>query len=248
MRPLIVLLLLNLSFNSFGQYPFERHPGVHYTEYKKWKQVGKNGDRVFTLAIPKFFNKKDSLTIQLSSSIGDEDSSFITLFRNGKQIQRFFEPINFNQNVFAPVRVADINGDHMLDCKLLIPYMGNGLASLNTRVIYLFQHKDESFTKISYLDVINGKNAGDNRSERDFNKDGNFEIIAMSLATYNEHSYWVFNLYNVQNNDLVSVNAKYNYPILIQCLFEDNFKIANNISREKMKTFAQPKPEDYDKR
>jgi hypothetical protein len=136
----------------------------------------------------------------------------------------------------------------MQDCKLLIPYNGNGLASLNTRVIYLFQHKDNSFTKISYLDMINGKHAGDNRSERDFNKDGNYKIIAMSLISYHNHSYWVFNLYNFLNNELESVNNKYNYPILIQCLFPDNYNVARNISREKMKSFALAKPEDYDKR
>ncbi len=200
------------------------------------------------LTIPKFFNKKDSLTIQLSSFTKNWDSSYITLFRNGKQIQRFFEPMGFDINVFASVRIADINGDNQQDCKLLIPYMENGIDALNTRVIYLFQHKDNTFTKISYLDMIDGENAGDNRSERDFNDDGNYEIITMSLISYNNHSYWVYNLYDCKDDSLVSVNNKYNYPILIQFLYRKNFEITNNISRQKLKDFTETKPEDYDKR
>jgi hypothetical protein len=249
MRLYIIISLVTLAFNSLGQYPFEKYPAKKYEIISNWKedQTNKNENR-FLLTIPKFFNSQDSLTILLTSVANGLDSSFITLFRNGKQIQRFFEPMTFDINVFSPVRIADINGDGVLDCKLLIPYMGNGLAALNTRIIYLFLHKDNKFTKISYLDMINSDHAGDNRSERDFNNDGNYEIITTSLINYGNHSYWVYNLYNFKNNDLVNVNNKYNYPILIQFLNRENFKITDKISRQKMKDYASAEPEQYDKK
>ena len=139
--------------------------------------------------------------------------------------------------------IADINGDKLQDIKLVVPYMSNGLG-LNTRVIYLFQQTNKSFTKISFDD----KMFGQNRQERDFNNDGNYEIITMTLISYQNHSYWAYNLFDYKNNNFISVNNKYDYPILIQFLYKDNFKITNKMSRQKMKEFAQTKPEKYDKR
>jgi hypothetical protein len=256
MRAFLMLLLMTIGLHSFGQYPFERYPAIKYKEYANWKEIkrmGKNNhDTVeYILSIPKFFNKKDNLTIRLAQE--GWDSSDISLFRNGRLIQHFFEPMTFHtyygfQHVFAPVRVADINGDKTPDCKLLISYEGTGLAILNTRVIYLFQHSDHSFTKISYLDMIDGKDVPANRPERDFNGDGNYEIITMSINGYQNHSYWVYNLYNFKNNTFVSVNSKYDYPILIQFLNRDNYEVTRKMSRQKMKDFAEKRPEDFDER
>jgi hypothetical protein len=247
MRNFIALFLLTLTLNSFGQYPFEKYPAIKYKTSKAWTTYDKSEKEKkieFVLTIPKFFDKKDSLTILLTSFDNKWDSSYITILRNGKQLQRFLEPMFFyDTNLIEPVMLADINSDKLQDIKLIVPYMGNGTASLNTRIIYLFQHKDKSFTKISFMDKMS-----DNRPERDFNGDGNFEIITMTLTSYAGHSYFAFNLFNFKNNDLVSVNDKYNYPILIQFLYRDNFKITNKISRQKMKDFGQKKPEEYDKK
>ncbi|MFL5743009.1 MAG: hypothetical protein ACJ75B_22510 [Flavisolibacter sp.] len=235
-----------LALNSFGQYPFEKFPAIKYRAYKDWKVFNTNNKEhktEFVFTIPKFFNKKDSLTLLLTSFDNKWDSSFITILKNGEELQRFFEPMFFyDTNLMEDVMTADINGDKLQDVKLVIPYMSNGLG-LNTRVIYLFQHNNKSFNKISFDD----KMFGQNRPERDFNGDGNYEIITMTLISYGSHSYFAFNLFNFKNSDLVSVNDKYNYPILIQFLYRDNFKITHKISRQKMKDFAQAKPEDYDK-
>lgn len=254
MRTIVILLLMTFGLNSSGQYPFERYPAIKYKQYANWKEIkriGKNNNETveYILTIPGFFNKKDNLTIKLTPG----DSSDISLFRNGKLTQHFVEPMNVYADygfpgTFAPVRVADINGDGMPDCKLLISYRGTGLAILNTRVIYLFQHSDHSFRKISYLDMIDGNDVPANRPERDFNGDGNYEIITMSLTGYKDHSYWAYNLYNFKNNTLVSVNNKYNYPILIQFLNRENYKVTRKIPRQKMKDFAEKRPEDYDER
>lgn len=247
MRNLLLILFFLISFTSHGQYPFEKYPSIKYKLYRNWKTSLRNDkeEKVeFTLSIPGFFDKKDSLTILLTSFTNKWDSSYITLLRNGKQLQRFFEPMFFNElNILEPLRLADINGDKLQDLKLIFPYMGNGTASLIMRVIYLFQGKSERFIKISYLDKTDG-----NWPERDFNNDGNYEIVTMSLANYQNHSYWVFNLFNFKNNDLVNSNDKYNYPILIQYLRRDNYKITDKISRLKMKEFGQQKPEEYDLR
>lgn len=245
MRSFITLFLSALALHSFGQYPFEKFPALQYKTYKSWKVFRQDEKQTeYILTIPKFFDRKDSLTLLLTAIESKWDSSFITVLRNGKEVQRFFEPMFFiDANLMEEVMTADVNGDKLQDIKLVVPYMSNGLG-VNTRVIYLFQQAKKNFTKISFKDEMFGQN----REERDLNNDGSYEIITMTLTGYQAHSYWVYNLFNYKNNDLVSVDYKYNYPILIQFLYKSNFKITNKMSRQKMKEFAQAKPEEYDRR
>ncbi len=228
-----------------GQEPFEKYPAISYTEYKDWKLYDKSEKekKVYnTLTIPDFYENKDSITIQLTSFVDNWDSSYVMIYKNKKQIQKFFEPMGFSQsNVFEPIRIADINGDGLTDLKILIPYMGNGTASLNVRAIYLFQKSNGNFTKISFDDKMDG-----NRPERDFDGDKNYEIITMTLTGYENHSYWLYNLFDYNSTGLVNVNAKYDYPIMIQFLYRENYKITDKITRLKMKDFTLPLPEKYD--
>lgn len=245
MRSLSIVFLLVFVFNSFGQYPFEKFSAIKYKTYNGWKacKTGNEQTTAFTLTIPKFFNRQDNLTILLTVFDTNRDSSVITMLRNGRKLQQFSEPMLFNDmNLTEAVMMADINGDKLNDLKLVIPYMSNGLG-INVRVIYLFQHEKTSFAKLSFDDEMFGYN----RQERDFNNDGNYEIVTMSLVGYQNHSYWAFNLFDYKNNDLVNVNNKYNYPVLVQFLFKDNYRITKNMSRQKMKQFAQTEPDDYNK-
>jgi len=194
------------------------------------------------------------LTIQLSTYaknfktvfMNNYDSSTIRIFRNKNQIQKFKEKIFFlgKYNFWGPLITADFNGDSLPDIKLNIAYMGCGLASLNARVIYLFQTNEGKFIKVSFLDMLgNG-----NRIERDIDGEGNYEIITMNLEGYENHNYWTFNLYNFKNGNLKCVNEKFDYPIMIQYLNKENYKITDKISKEKMKTFSKKLPNDYDAR
>jgi hypothetical protein len=230
-----------------GQAPFEKYPAISYKEYKDWKVYDKSVKEKkvhYTLTIPDFFENKDSNTIQLTSFVDNWDSSYVRIYRNKKLIQKFFEPMGFSQaNMFEPIRIADINGDSLTDLKILIPYMGNGTASLNVRVIYLFQKSNGDFTKISFDDKMNG-----NRPERDFDGDKNYEIITMTLTGYENHSYWLYNLYDFNSNGLINVNTKDDYPIMIQFLYRENYQITDKITRQKMKDFTLTLPEKYDKK
>lgn len=242
MRIKFLFLFLIFTAPTFAQYPFEKFLEVKYSKFHNWKEYGnyKSKKIDYTLSIPEFFDNKDTLYIQLTSFPSIWDSSYIRLFRNHTQIQKIFEPAPFYYANIDSVRIADINGDSLNDIKLIIPYMGNGIASLNVRVIYLFQNKTGKFERTSFFDK-----QGSNSPERDFNGDGNFEIITMKLNHFNGHSYWTFNLFNYQNGNLVSVNDVYDYPIMIQFLYRDNYEITNKISKIEMKKFGLKEPEEY---
>ena len=248
MRQLLALLTITiLTLTVKGQYLFEKYPAPTYKEYNDWKIYDKREkeNKVHcALTIPKFFDSRDNLTIQLTSFTDHwEENSIIRIFNNQIQIQKILENMAFSPTAIDTVRVADINGDGLSDIKIVFSYMGCGLAGLNVRVIYLFQKPDNTFIKISFDDKMSP-----NRMERDMNADGNFEIITMNLAGYQEHNYWVFNAFNFINEQLINVNSTYDYPIMVQYLFRDNYEITKKISSNKMKEFALEIPEGYDKK
>jgi hypothetical protein len=250
---LIFLTLTLLTLTSSGQYPFEKYPAIKYNTFNQWKvydKIEKENKIHFTLAIPLFFENGDTLTIQFTSFeippffIYGKDSSIVRLYRNQKQIQKFVEPTSTAHiDKYDTVRVADINGDNLKDVKIIVPQPGCGIAGMNAKVLYLFQNSYNTFNKISFLDMI-----CPNRSERDFNSDSNFEIITMNLDYSDSHSYWTFNLYNYLNGQLICVNDKFDYPIMVQYLFRENYRITDKISREKMKDFSKKLPDYYDRK
>lgn len=240
--PLIVLLIIVANVvHAQGQYPFEKFTAIKFKEYEGWDTYRKADRTHFTLAIPEFFENKDKLTIQLTTFDDKWDSSFIRIFRNKTQVQKLFEPMFFTDlNIGQAIKTLDVNGDSLNDLKITVNYMGCGIAGLNTRVIYLFQQPQGVFTKISYTDK-----EGEHFAERDFDNDGNFEILTMTLVWHENHSYWLYNVYNFSNGQLVNQNDHFDYPIMIQYLFRENFKITDKISRAKMKTFAEKMPGEY---
>lgn len=225
-----------------GQYDFEKYPAIKFKAYNNWK-INDTKEKVeFSQTILSFYKNGESLTIQLTSFKEHWfENSLIRVSKKDGEIKQFKENMGFNPIAIDTIRVADFNGDGFKDLKIIAPYMGNGVASFNVKVIYLFQQANQSFIKISFDDK-----QSENRVERDLNGDGNYEIITMKLISYQNHSYWNFNLFNLVGEKLVNVNKKYNYPILVQFLEKENFKITKKISRKKMKSFTLKLPEAYD--
>ncbi|MEM6829788.1 MAG: hypothetical protein AAF551_04680 [Bacteroidota bacterium] len=245
MKQFLVILLNLICQAVHCQYPFEKYPQPVYEEFKDWKLYDWSETTHtinHTLTIESFF-QNEPLIIQLTSSTEDMwENSSIRIFRGQTQIQKLTEDMAFSTlNVFEPVRIADLTNDGLKDLKLLIPYLGNGIAALNTRVIYLIQNKNNEFTKISFNDKMSV-----HRSERDVDKDGTFEVITMKLDSYENHSYWTFNIFEFTKSGLINANEKDNYPIMIQYLFRENFEVTDKMSRSDMKSYALKQPEAYD--
>ncbi len=236
---------LLLARTVCAQYPFDKYPGIESKAHLNWKVYDRKIEKQktdYTLSIPDFFKNKDTLTIRLTAFEKREDSD-IRLFRNKTQTIKYTDTIGLEWiNIPDSLFVADFNGDSLRDVKFYIPNNGCGAYNYYTHVIYLFQKPDGTFYKLLFTDLFMGF---EYRKERDVDGDGNYEIITQTFQGYGNHNYWLFNLYCFVNGTLINVNYKNDYPIMVQLLNRENFRITKNISREKMKKYAKEFPDDY---
>ncbi|MDR6967772.1 hypothetical protein J2X31_001784 [Flavobacterium arsenatis] len=216
-----------------AQYDFENYPKIKFKDYQ-WDFTELEDKFVHKIDVPNFYNNSKPLSVEIKYFAGISRNSEINISGTIYQEDIPFTPIGLDS-----LRIADVNGDGLNDIKIISYYMGNGFASLNVRVIYFFQEENGKFIKIAYNDKM-----GTNRFERDFDGDGNFEIITMKIQNHKNHNYWLFNIYDFIEGKLKNVNSKANYPIMIQILDNETFKITNKLSRQEMKKYEVIQPED----
>ena len=257
MKPLLILtLLMGMTYGDPTAYPFEKEHRIPYRKIRKWTADKKTPEKCgYTAILPHYFPGGDALKVHIISP-AHSDTSLLELYRGNRPFQQFreafsLEPINdpdsppdlISWRKPTKAYIEDINGDGLDDLKILIPNNGCcGAYNYYAQVIYLFQRKDGSFTKVSFQDMFMND---ENRPERDMDGDGKYEIITRTFVSYSKHNYWAFNLYDFDGSGLVNVNAKAGYPILVQLLNRENFAVTTHMSREKMKSFARALPDDY---
>jgi hypothetical protein len=231
-----LVFFLFLSLVTRAQYPFEKHKEIEYLEVKKWITTGINKDSLAMkreILIPGFQNKNAALRIQQTISYTLPDSteySIVKIYRKDQLVKQF-EVQTLSINDPLPVFVGDIDGNGLNDLKIIFPNYGCGNYNVYCQTAFVFQNKDLSFTEFVYTDMFENF---ENRPERDFNNDGNYEIITQSFQNYAKHNYWLFNIYNYSKGKLVNVNHLANYPIMIPL---DSYTVSKKIPREKMKQF-----------
>jgi hypothetical protein len=246
-----IILLCFFAFNANAQFPFESFPKPKIERFNDWKVYEREESKQkidFTISISSFYANGDTLTLQLTNHLYETRNSNLRVFQNSKEIDK--ERIDFLY-VLSPyakpdsIFIGDFNGDSLMDLKVYLPnHIAAGSYNSYAQLIYLFQKEDGTFSSISFSDYFEGFK---NRSERDFDNDGNFEIITQTYQKIDGHSYWCFNLYNYSTGGLINVNSKGDYPILIQLLNRVNFEITKNLTKEKMLNQAIKLPSDYKK-
>lgn len=248
MKGLIILsIIICVQINNmFGQLPFEKYPPIKYKEYNNWNLKDSNQQekrKDYMLIIPNFFENNDSLTIVLSKYKTDriEDSCMFMFYHKKDTVFGFGEFI-IDSILDDPIRVADFNNDKRLDLKIIRRGWGCGAYNIYLNVYYLLQKPNNKLSEETFTDMMFET---ENTLERDFDGDGNYEIITMSFQNYKNHNYWVYNLYNFTSNGIVNVNFKDDYPIMIQLLNDWNDKITKNLTREQMKKYSKKLPDNY---
>jgi hypothetical protein len=94
---------------------------------------------------------------------------------------------------------------------------------------------------VSFLSLHDGP-------ERDFDGDGNREMVVRELVSYRGHSYWSFNVFHYAGGRLVNVSPRYGYPILIQFLNKPNYQVTTKITPREAQRFLLRQPREYDRR
>jgi hypothetical protein len=222
-----VLLLLYLSTPALAQYPFERFKKIKFKSVEFKRDSIAPETFMFSAQI-----KKYRIVLQENK---DRDTTTISIYNSGKLSQEFKEDVGIlEMTLEEDLQTADINRDGYEDIKVTVYNNGSGLAGSLVTKIYLFGSK-KGFTKLSFMDFAY-------QSEVDMNGDGNYEIIGCYLANHKNHNYWTFDLYNYKAGKFVNVSRKFVYPIMIQNLIRENYKITKKISRVKMRKFSKKQP------
>lgn len=240
MRGHLTIVFLLLGFVGKAQFPFEVFPKISYNKYEII-HTSLETDSSFIGISNITDNQKSKIRIELKEK-SEKDSSNIFIFRKDKLVQKIIEPFEFYP-VIVPdsLYAGDINNDGLLDIKIVCYNAGCGLAASLTRKIFLIGKPDGKFDKFSFMDFSY-------ETERDFNGDKIYEIIGVDHVGFQNHSYWVYDLFNLKNGQFINVSNAFDYPIMIQHLYRENFSITNKISRTKMKEFSRLKPDWYDER
>ena len=232
-------LLALLPLRAAAQYPFERYPAVQYQSSGEW-QLAKSVasppkvDATATVRAGAQFYQLRVFNERIPS-----DTFYVALTR-GSDTKQFLEPwYLLPESLLQPVRAGDINGDGLTDLKLVINAIGGGGVRGLVRLVYLFGQPGGGFAKVSFLSFHDGP-------ERDFDGDGNHEIVVRELVSYRGHSYWSFNVFRYTGGQLVNVSPQYGYPILIQFLNKPNYQVATQITPREAQQFLLKQPREYD--
>jgi hypothetical protein len=224
-KTLLLMSLLPIVISVNAQYPFDKFAKPDFKLYDSWKLIEKPDDKKIhlTVSIPNFYADSIRLTIQFTVDDSKQHTENILRIYKGKStIQSFrYDVVDYMPNHISSysVKVADLNGDNLLDLKIIYDYHSQGLH-LRYRPIYLLQQKNETFIKYSFDNMF------ENRLdfERDLDNDGIFEILSVTLVGIDGHNYWRFDVFKLDGENLVDTNAKFDYPIFIQFLKKRNYR------------------------
>lgn len=219
---------------SFAQFPFEKFPAVKYIKVPFEKGYTET-DTTF-IAHATYKKYKINITQKQYSNL-----AHVIIRYKGKVVSVFntdtYSPLTLQDVMFA----ADIDGNGLVDFKILFFNDGSGLAGSLEHKLYFFNNGNQKFKPFFYTDFFSFP-------ERDLNGDGNYEIIGTVLTRYGGHSYWTFNLFNYKGGRLINVNTQSNYPLMVQYLFRENYNITNKISRRDMRQFSLKSPDYFQSR
>lgn len=235
--------LLTLVFSIVALIPKYGFTQKHFTDFKSInyqkvliKKPQNNGDSL--LVANADFKKINGLkNYQISIKRNNDPDKTNILILKGNTILKNILVESPYWTINDTIKIADIDGNGLIDVKLSFYNNGNGLAASLSRKVYLFNQQN-TFKSIQFFDF-----AEDN--EFDFNNDDNYEILSCNHIYKNNHSYWVYNIYNFSNNKLINVSKQFNYPLLTKHLYRTNKIIAKEFNFGERLKELRPLPNDY---
>ena len=247
MKPFLCLLVLLFSLQAIAQYPFEKHPAIKAKKYATGYRIeGKDNydyKKNHYLTIPKFFVGKETAKVIITAP-DTSGTATIEIYRGLKKTKCLAIYGFYGYASIETLFVADYNNDSLPDIKVIIPHFGCGAYNYYCDVVYFLQNANGSLNKVSFSDLL--LYDYQNRPERDLDGDEVYEIVVCSFQSYKDHNYLLYDLYHLQGNKLVNVNRKFNYPIMIQLLYANNYRITNHLTRVLMRQFERKLPSDYE--
>lgn len=138
----------------------------------------------------------------------------------------------------------DVDKNGLNDLVAGAGYNGNSLGAFDHRGIIFLQVQDGVFKQLSYKTMFYGP-----EDFVDVNKDGKYEIMTMNLyqddgVDGKTHSFWVYNLYAFDGEDLVLANELSPiFPKFIWFTHKPNDKETDKLSKEQKAKYIASLPQ-----
>jgi len=222
-------LLLVISFKSYAQYPFEKYPVKSYDSVRmKIIYIDENHRKGLA--------KYKDFTIKLEEEKGLEGGK-ILLYKKGKLLNKVDGDFVRADAADFPVYIEDVNNDGKPD--LIVETYGASAAGLASAQLYttcFISKADNTFNVLQFESFYDKP-----QKEYQFDKN-NYLIVGESLADYQNHAYWIFDLYKYKNGRLTNVSKKYNYPIAVPYLNKETFTATNKLPKKVLQHFSLKVP------
>ncbi len=158
-----------------------------------------------------------------------EDSSSIKL-TNGSTQTQFYVPWYFTELVVPKqITLSDVDGNGLIDLKIVVANNGSGIAASLQFYILLLQISEHQFC---YLGCLTD---GD-LSFKDLNSDGLTEVISRSPDYLNEDRTITYNAFNIKGCSFMNVDSQFDYPKMYFRYSGEEIKLSAKQLKEKSKS------------
>lgn len=222
------IILLLVVFTSTAQQHFWQFKSIVYKNIPVKMEFTSDS----TVSGEIILSKKENYKIRFNQP--SPDSTILLVYKAGKNIQRLVLPYP-TWLIGQTAYMADINNDKRQDLKFFIYGTGTGLAAETCTKVYLF-NTGNGFKLLSFFDYSSEK-------EYDLDNDGVYEILGRNHVYKDEHSYWVYNVFDFDGTTLVNVSKKFNYPLWTKHLIKTDKTVANNINYDERIKEYRPVPD-----
>jgi hypothetical protein len=218
-KKLLAIITLILLFTSATAYAFFKQ----YPPYKFKDGSSKHLEAEPVVSHDKSeYKSKDGMVY---ARLKDANNTLDFLLKEDKTVLVFQK--DREMSIPHAVYSVDLDKNGLKDFIVIYNYRGVGLEGYHDKVDIFLKRNDGKFQKISYDTMSAGL-----EDFIDLNKDGEFEIIITDVYSDKKHSYFTYNIYEINSYRLTNADSKFKgFPKFVWMTNKENDKSTTHLTK-----------------